>query len=197
MTAGSVHNWLFSDKGCRMVSLASRLGYQQNVCHLCDHCTDTCINIQASNRIEEIDEKRRRKEDGIQLLTRLKIKCIVCNSTSCGGNCTSMKMKRTSCFHCLENHRANDCPRDYIGVLQNKACYSCYVYNYNGVSHHDNRSCRKKGQIRERLRGLIQHHYMYKTDCRKRKKSFADFLKGIYASEDTFFEFLAIYNDWK
>lgn len=196
-TATSVNNWLFDDKGCRMVSLASRLGFQQTICKLCDRCTNTSVNAQGRMRSDMIEKKRNQKRVCIQLLTRLKLKCFVCNSKHCGGNCVVRGIGRMACFHCLGSHSANACKRYHVSVLRNKACFSCYLFNYEGSIHHDNTVCRKNGELKERLRGLLQYHYLHKTDYKQKGKSFVDFLGKVYTSEDTFFDFLYMYRDWK
>ena len=194
---GSVNNWLFSDKGCRMVSLASRLGFEQRVCNLCDRCKNTAISRQGQLRMEDINRKWKQKHECIRLLTRMKLKCIVCNSISCGGNCVVMKRKRMTCYHCLGTHRANQCKKQHINILQNKACFSCYLYNYEGSISHDNTMFRNNGDIRERLRGLINNHYLIKSSAREQGKTFNEFLQEIYTTEETFFDFLYLYKDWK
>lgn len=197
MTVHSVNGWLFHDQGCRMVSLSSRLGFEQSPCRLCDRCTDTCVNRAAVLRKKQLDSNKVEKESGIRLLSRLKQKCLVCNNTSCSGTCLVRNRSGLVCFHCLGSHVASKCPKAYRTILKNKACYSCYKFNYSEDCIHHFTECSKEGQIKERLRCLIQHDYQQKKKNRRIQSNFEQHLSGIYASEVTFFKFLYHYRDWK
>lgn len=201
MSMVGVNGWLFHDTGCRVVSLAKRLGYKESKCNICDICSNNDIGRASVSKSLELNQKRIQKERGIQLLQLLKYKCIVCNKASCNGNCVSRKVKkgRLVCYHCLGSHRASSCGV-YKPILENKACYSCYVYNYDQSVHHRYTDCSKDGGTKERLRALIQHDYNEKKKERpasSRAYTFQEHLSGIYASEETFFKFIYKYRDWK
>lgn len=198
MTMSAVNKWLFVDKGCRMVSLALRLGYKQEPCHLCDICTDTCVKVASVQKKSQMKVNNKEKVEGIRLLTRLKRKCMCCNSSSCNGLCVVRKLsKGLICFHCLGKHRVADCDKSYKKVLHGKACFSCYVYNYSPDCVHDFKECSKDGEVKERLRGLIHYDYCQKNKENGLKRSFVEHLSCIYASESTFFKFLYKYKDCK
>ena len=197
MTMGAVNDWLFKDQGCRIVSLAGRLGIEHQKCAVCDMCTDTCVNISAVLKDKNQRNNHVRQNVGIRLLTRMKHKCLCCNQTSCNGSCVVRRMKGIVCYHCLGQHRAKNCPREYRKVLEGKACYSCYVYNYTEEKIHDFTQCSGIGGIKERLRGLIQHDYLEKRRKHEINASLLVHLSGIFATSDTFFKFLYKYRDWK
>lgn len=199
MTVASVNEWLFNDIGCRYVSLADRMGFDQEKCGICDSCTSTPVCRLAIAGNQGRRESITMKENGIQLLRRLRYKCIVCNETECKGDCVvkSIKGRGVVCYHCLGNHRTTQC-QNYKGLLKGKACYSCYCYNYSGITSHHFTKCRERGQIMERLRCLIQSQYHpKKSQSDKDKSVFRQFIGGIYANEETFFKFLNQYKDYK
>ena len=204
MTMTSVNNWLFSDDGCRMVSLGKRMGYSiKTDCKLCDKCIGgTNVRKASLERKKRIDIVMKQREDGIQLLNTLKQRCICCNRSTCSGTCVVQSMKgRFQCYHCLGNHTAAKCGV-YKPILKNKACYSCYVFNYDQSVHHTYTDCNKDGEIKERLRALIQYDFREKTKninqlSSNRGYNFEEQLAGIYASEESFFRFLNKYKDWK
>lgn len=201
MTMMSVNSWLFNDMGCRVVSLANRLGYSQGKCNICDICCNNHVGRASISKSLELTRKQKQKERGIRILQRLKDKCIVCNRSSCTGNCIARKVRKGQlvCFHCLGGHVANKCGV-VKPILQGKACYSCYVYNYDQSVQHRYTDCSRDGGIKERLRALLQYDYNEKNKQRpaaSRVYTFQEHLSGIYASSDTFFEFLNIYYDWK
>ncbi len=196
MTMQSVNDWLINEQGCRLVSLAGKLGFRRNVCRICDNCTDTSVNraaIQTEIGIREADKNRK---NGLQLLRLLKQKCLCCGQLSCSGNCVVATMGANhKCFHCLGNHFARNCPGHYRKILKGKACFSCYVYNYSEDALHTHSVCSAKGEIQERLRGLIQSNFKH---IREKNKD-ADFnkhLSGIFATEETFFKFLNRYRKY-
>lgn len=163
MTTDAVSNWLLKDVGCRFVSLANRLGFDQRKCGLCDACTETAICKLASLRNESARKSNEMKENGLQLLQRLKYKCIVCNKQECKGDCVVKSIRQNMvCYHCLGRHRSIQC-NNYKELLKGKACYSCYCYNYSGSTSHSFTTCREKGQIMERLRCIIQSKYLSKS----------------------------------
>lgn len=195
MTTSSVYDWLFNDKGCRLVSLSTRLGYKKmSNCTVCDQCKDTSISKSSEIIIKELDECKKRKHEGIQLLRRMKLKCIVCDKEDCRGNCVVKGMK---CYHCLEGHKSKACPKLHLSQLEGKLCYSCYVYNYSGAKNHTYLECSTKGEIRERLRGLIQFHYLNRRKGKEKKLKFKEYMAGIYVSEEAFFKFLSNYTSWQ
>jgi len=199
MTMQSVHNWLFNDTGCRYTSIARRLGYNIPSCKVCDKCSSKHILYSGTKKTQEISSHQIHKHHGIQLLLRLKQKCIVCNDTNCSGTCVVRNIKsKVVCFHCLGSHLSNQC-KIYKPILDRKACYSCYVFNYDQRSYHDYRQCSKEGEIREKLRALIQHDFLnnVKKNCDNQQSNYQEHLSGIYASENTFFKFLYRYKDWK
>ena len=203
MTMASVHNWLFDDEGCRLVSLGKRMGYNvDNKCNICDKCITGSSNVRMASlsKRKQNDIAMVKKEAGIRLLQRLKQKCICCNTSTCSGTCVVKSIQgRMVCYHCLGYHTSSSCGV-YKSILQGKACYSCYVFNYDQTAQHSFESCRKEGEIRERLRALIHYDYREKTKFRKSGSQLYSFnvhLSGIYASEETFFTFLYEYRDWK
>lgn len=193
MTMHSVNEWLFKDQGCRLVSLAGRIGFRHDKCRICDMCTNTSVNRSAMDREKRKRNVKKQREMGIQILRHLKKRCICCSSNSCAGNCVASGMQQSpACYHCLGNHTAKNCPRDYRSILNGKACFSCYVYNYSEDVVHSHNECRVEGEIQERLRGLI--HYDY-NDKKKTNTSvdFKKHLSGIFADSETFFSFLYKY----
>lgn len=197
MTMAAVNDWLFKDQGCRIVSLAGRLGFQHHKCSVCDMCTDTCVNILANLKGKKKYNNNVRQQFGVRLLTRMKHKCLGCNKTSCNGSCVVTKMQGIVCYHCLGNHVASKCPKQYKSILKGKACYSCYMYNYSEDVIHDFTTCSGTGGIKERLRGLIQYDYLEKRKKKEIKVSFISHLAGIFATSESFFMFLYKYRDWK
>lgn len=200
MSLGSVNNWLFDDTGCRMVSLGKRLGFTQNICKVCDICTNTNVKRSSISKQLLMDKQICEKELGIQLLQRFRFKCICCNNSFCTGICVVKKMGRgLNCYHCLGNHRSSECSI-YKPILKGKACFSCYQFNYSQQSVHIYTACNEDGQIRERLRALIQNDFLQKRTQKRRSGetySFQEHLSGIYANVDTYFRFLHKYKDWK
>jgi len=197
MTCTAVNKWLFEDQGCRYVSLAARLGYTQVPCNLCDACTETNVAMLGDSKREEIQLRERERENGIRLLSRLKQKCICCNKTDCDGTCVAMKQNPRVCLRCLGNHRVTKCTFDYVSILNQKACYGCYVYNYSQGTRHNIQDCSRKGGIQERLRGLIHYDYLKKKNRTKNNSDFLYHLSGIYSNEESFFKFLDRYKDFK
>jgi len=194
MTVNSVYDWLVNDVGCRLVSLATRLGYQQNKCNICDRCCKNPINDFAQRRKKQILIFERRKQLALKLVDRLRRICILCNTSSCTGTCIIKDNRRMTCFHCLGNHQAKNCPREFQRVLRNKACYSCFMNNYTNESIHTYQTCTREGGLKERLRGLIFYDYKKKQE-KNCKLKFTEFLSGIYANENTFFTFLYKYSN--
>ena len=197
MTSESVHEWLFNDQGCRLVSLATRMGFKQERCSLCDICTNTCVSISARAKRKEISMSKMKRQIGIQIIARLKKKCICCNRNDCDGNCVVRRRKGMTCYHCLGAHSASKCKKEHKNILKGKACYSCYMYNYSQECIHHHTVCSGDGGIKERLRGLIQYDYIEKTKSGDRRMSFIVHLAGIFGSEEAFFGFLYKYRDWK
>ena len=197
MTMNAVHNWLFKDQGCRLVSLAGRLGFRHRKCNLCDFCTDTCVRISSTMKRKQTSNSNLQKRMGEQLLARLKHKCLCCNSDKCNGTCVVTKVQGVTCYHCLGSHYASKCKKEYKHILKGKACYSCYVYNYTEGSIHDYTECSGDGGIKERLRGLIHYDYLEKRRKKETQMSFLVHLSGIFSSVDSFFMFLYKYRDWK
>lgn len=197
MTMSSVNNWLFNDKKCRLATLGWRLGYRVNKCDICDICTNSEVRQLSQAKKKHVDTSRMEKQAGVQLLGRMKVRCICCNSTSCVGSCIVKKFKGLVCYHCLGAHRSSQCTV-YKPILKGKACYACYVFNYGQEVAHNFQDCAKEGEIRERLRALIQRDYLEK---RKEKGkvgyNFNIHLAGIFADEEKFFRFLYKYKDWK
>lgn len=197
MTVQSVHEWLYKDQGCRLVSLAHRLGFRQQKCTICDMCTNSCVRIAAKTTRKNLVIDRTRKDAGLQLLRRLKMKCICCNKSECNGSCVASKRKTITCFHCLGPHYASRCSKSYQNILKGKACFSCWVYNYSDECIHDHSVCSADGGIKERFRALIQYDYLEKRKKSNMSMTFNVHLAGIFASEASFFRFLHKYNDWK
>ena len=198
MTMSSVNDWLFKDQGCRLVSLAKRLGFKHvERCSLCDMCTDTCIVVSSRFKAKQVETSNLHRKIGERLLLRMKQKCLCCNSVDCIGTCVVTRMKGIVCFHCLGNHYASKCPKEYKTILRGKACYSCYTFNYSEDKVHEYKECSGAGGIKERLRGLIQYDYLEKKKRNETSMSFLVHLSGIFASADAFFMFLYKYRDWK
>ncbi len=199
MTMNAVNNWLFRDIGCRFVTLAKRLGFNQETrCGLCDKCVGTEVNKLSRVKKRGIDIAGIHRDMGIRLLDRLKHKCICCNDVRCSGTCVVEKrVKGMACYHCMGGHRASQCKKIYKTVLEGKACYSCFVFNYGQDSMHGFRDCSKDGGVKERLRALIQHDYLDKKMKRNDEDLWFSHLSGIYASEGSFFKFLYKYKDMK
>lgn len=200
MTIQAVNAWLVSDRGCRIVNLYSRFGYQTSRCMLCDHCTGTSVSRSALIRLERNNVNKCQKRDGITLLQRLKSKCIVCNSRECYGKCVAAGLGLSNggkavCFKCLGNHYSRNCKREYELVLRGKACYCCFQFNYSDECRHDFSQCSGAGGIKERLRALIQHDYCEKQENRGSKITFTEHLSGIFASSESFFLFLYKYRN--
>ena len=196
MTVSSVYEWLTNDTGCKLVSLACRMGYRQNVCNKCDYCTKSITHKSAEQQRRKIENNRKRKSVGIQLLSKLKKHCFCCKKSSCIGTCLASKLPGMNCYHCLGKHRANQCTMEYKSVLKNKACYSCFVFNHSEDCNHDYTQCKQKGEVQERLRGLI-HHDFIEAKKTNRVLNFTTFISGIYATEETFFKYLYKYKNWK
>ena len=197
MTMASVEEWLMKDKGCRLVSLAARLGFKHQKCTMCDICTNSCVRVTAKKKTNQLGDSVMKRNTGIQLLNRLRQKCICCNRTDCNGTCVVMQQKGITCYHCLGSHYARQCKKGYKNILKGKACYSCYVYNYSQDCIHDHTECSGNGGIKERLRGLIQHDYLEKKKNTGTTASFIIHLAGIYGSAESFFSFLYKYKNWK
>lgn len=198
MTVQSVYDWLNKDQGCRMVSLSHRLGYRISKCKICDICTDSCVRMSSRAREVDLYSSKAMKNDALQVLSRLKMKCICCNKRECNGSCVaSRRSNGLTCFHCLGNHYASNCDKGYRSILDRKACFSCWAYNYDQDCVHIHTVCSADGGIKERLRALIQYDYLEKKKKGNNALSFNSHLSGIYASKDTFFKFLHIYKDWK
>lgn len=197
MTMGSVSDWLSTDKGCRLVALTGRMGYSMDKCKICDICKDSEVSRLSLLKKKKMDGSRKEKEEGIQLLMRMRQKCICCNSPSCAGTCIVKGIRGLVCYHCIGPHRSNKCTV-YKPILMGKACYSCYVFNYSQEAAHRFTDCNNEGQIKERLRAVIQKDYLDKKKERGASEySFNQHLSGIYADEGTFFKFLYKYRDWK
>ena len=197
MTMAGVNDWLFKDQGCRIVSLAGRLGFRHQKCTVCDVCTNANVNISAALKRKTMRNDNIRRNEGIRVLQRLKQKCIVCNNASCNGNCVASRRKRVTCYHCLGAHYASKCSKGYKNILKGKACFSCWVYNYDEDSIHDHSVCSADGGSKERFRALVQHDFLEKQKNGNNATSFDAHLAGIYASEETFFKFVYRYKDWK
>ena len=197
MSQLSVNNWLFNDTGCRLVSLAKRLGYQQKKCNLCDVCTNTHVKKASICKTIQSNQSNQQKNNGIRLLQRLKQKCICCNLSTCIGNCVVRGLgKGLICYHCLGRHASKNCTV-YRPILNGKACFTCYRFNYNQQCIHRYSDCAKDGEVKERLRALIQNDFLEKQKNGSKSLSFISHLAGIYASEETYFRFLHKYKDWK
>ena len=197
MTMMAVNDWLFKDQGCRLVSLAGRLGYRHKKCNICDNCTNTNVNTSAGLKQKAIRNNNIRRNEGIRILKLLKNKCLCCNSSTCDGSCVVRKMKGIVCFQCLGPHVARNCPKEYRNILSGKACYSCWAYNYSDSVVHDHTVCSVDGGIKERLRAIIQSDYIEQKTKKGNASSFNVHLAGIFAGEETFFRFLYKYHDWK
>ena len=152
---------------------------------------------KTSSTSRESTEGQMMKKVGIRLLSRLKMKCICCNQSSCTGSCVANGLKGVTCYHCLGSHYAKRCTKDYRKILAGKACYSCWLYNYSDDVRHDHTVCSGEGGIKERLRALIQYNYVEKTKKVGNSTSFKTHLAGIFAGEEAFFRFLYKYRDSK
>ena len=196
MTVSSVYDWINTDIGCRVVSLGVRMGYKQNKCNKCDMCLGTSVNLSSIGKKKAIDMNNIMKQTGIEILRKLKNHCLVCMETSCYGTCVAKQRNGIICYHCLGKHRAKECKKEYRTILEGKACYSCYQYNYNAEAIHDYSTCTKPGQIQEKLRCLIHSTYL---ECKKNgsRSTILEYLAGIYSSEETFFRYLYKFKDMK
>lgn len=197
MTTKAVHDWLFKDQGCRLVNLAGRLGFRHPKCNICDMCTDTCVRVSSDLNKKKMINNNEQRKIGERILQRMKQKCLICNSAQCNGSCVVKKMQGVTCYHCLGNHVASRCKREYRNILKGKACYSCYVYNHSEDCIHNYTECSGSGGIKERFRGLIQYDYLAKRKKNEIQTSFLVHLSGIFATVDSFFMFLYKYRDWK
>ena len=191
MTTKSVHNWLFRDQGCRLVSLGKRLGVTCQKCLLCDICTGTHISESAIVKMVQSKKDMGMKQVAKQVIQSLKRICIVCKQKDCIGNCIVQSKKSFMCFHCMGNHSYKKCPKHHKEILNGKACFSCYQWNWDGTIH-DFSTCSQKGGLQERLRGLVQYDFSEKSNI-----SYRSHLSGIYCSEESFSRFLFKYKDWK
>ena len=189
MTVTSVYEWVNCDLGCRFVSLAARMGYNQDICKVCDNCRKSPANKSAILKRKEVKKYKEEKDFGLRLLHKCKSHCPCCKNTTCIGTCVVRKQKGIYCFHCLGSHVASKCPGKWKKVLEGKACYSCFRYRLSDNDNHHFSQCSKLGEIQERLRGLI--HYKYFDEVGKGlEQNFIQYLAGIYANESTYFKFL-------
>jgi superfamily II DNA helicase RecQ len=187
MGVESVKDWLFKDQGCRLVSLGNRLGYGLNSkCKSCDVCVNGSVNKFAVVARKEIAVKKSAKVDGLNLLERMKLKCLVCAKESCGGTCIAKRYNR--CHKCFGNHMSTSCDRRHQKVLEGRACYSCFVFNCDEYKGHDFRDCSRRGHLQERLRGFVMRGYVNEVRGGEKKLTFNSFLSRLYASEEAFFK---------
>ena len=159
MTVDSVHEWMMRDIGCRLVSLASRMGYDQTRCKICDNCRTSPAAKSAKLKQIEVTKFQNNKRMGNMVIDKLKQLCLCCKNKSCDGTCVLRSQPGIHCYHCLSRHMAKKCPGNWKKVLETKACYSCFRYRVDD-DNHDYRDCSRKGEIQERLRGLIHHEYL-------------------------------------
>ena len=218
MSMTAVNNWLFSDPGCRLARLGWRLGFEiKEECKICDRCANTHVRISSSLKKKQMNNNQRLKDIGVQVLQRLRQTCFCCKSSLCSGTCVvrSLGSSRLVCYHCLGNHRSSRCDY-YKPILKGKVCFSCYRYNYSPVCNHDYDTCGKDGEIKERLRALIQYDFLEKKKQRisssfsssryprqqrqqqqeEEEYCFRKHLAGIYANAESYFTFLCKYKDF-
>jgi len=175
---------------CRVAKLSEIMGSPRSGCGLCDVCKgdgDLFVRNALSNAslCNVVIEERQRGMIVREWMVHCY--CLVCESSMCNGESC---MAPNTCWTCgAIGHRARTpgiCPLDCDQMkkdLHGKACYSCF--DLGVVCRHSEKSC---CPVQRRLRRLLFHSYHVETN--RKDGSFNDFLRKVYETESSFWQWL-------
>jgi superfamily II DNA helicase RecQ len=177
-----VHEWLVTEEGCRIANLARKFGIARGDCGICDRCKGTPVQRAAAANSMEIQKRNSTANDAMNVLRRLDMQCLVCQSEFCDGE---QCLPPYACFRCGGPHQLNMCTVDWKTVMRNRGCYFCLdIKSRQGFVSHKAKD--NECPLQRRLKRLVIESFASSGE-----PNIARFYSRISSERSTFYSFLS------
>ena len=176
-------------KGCRLVNAYRPFGGGEESCGRCDNCREGCAHTAASNRVHRnMMQTVNNRREAQKLMHRCYHVCIICKSSSCGGqNCSN----RDECYCCGgKDHFSHQCTAKENKYTPPGFCYWCLGCkdDTGGVESHGGQPPNNICKMQKRLSRFFQYcfhaEHGYQND---NGSSYLEFMKKVFASKDSYY----------